>query len=236
MGSSSPTQTQRRAVDAGELVEDIERAHQLETRGIQVRVDDRARVLLLTGDPGAEQGPAAGPLLIGHRRVIVAVGALDDPGHLVAPGQAERLDDPAQVEPSPCGLQHHRPGVTGVARRVDHRDEAAKGVSVDDRPNDPEGVAERTDVVGAHLEPPGRRVAPLGPPMSAQIQVDHLGRLREPSEFGLEVGVVETPGTAMQQHDGGPLAHHGAVGHERRAVDVKPQACPAHLDVHARLL
>jgi hypothetical protein len=98
---------QRRAVDAGELVEDVEPAHQLETRGIQVRVDDRARLLLLTGDPGAEQGPAAGPLLIGHRRVIVAVGAFHDRGHLVAPGLAEGLDDPTQVEPSPCGLQHH---------------------------------------------------------------------------------------------------------------------------------
>jgi len=45
-----------------------------------------------------------------------------------------------------------------------------------------------------------------------------------PSPGGLvPVVVVETPGPAMQQHDGGPLAHRRAVGHERGAVDVKPK-------------
>ena len=41
------------------------------------------------------------------------------------------------------------------------------------------------------------------------------------------------PRPAVQQHDGGPLAHLGAVGHECGAFDVEPQTCPFHVDVHA---
>ena len=93
-------------------------------------------------------------------------------------------------------MPRHDPG--GGPRRPSRR---SRRGSVRGRPADyPDGIAERADVVGAHLEPPGRRVAPLRAAMSAQIQVDHLCRLRQPSELGLEVGVVEASGSAMQQH------------------------------------
>ena len=72
--------------------------------------------------------------------------------------------------------------------------------------------------------------------MPAQIEIDHLRHLREPREVGLEVRVVEAPGPAVQQHDGGPLAHSIAVGHERSTLDVEPQALVADLDLHTLIL
>ena len=69
--------------------------------------------------------------------------------------------------------------------------------------------------------------------MTGQVQVDDLRHVREPREVGLEVGVVEAPGPAVQQHDGGPLAHLRAVGHEREALDVEPQSLPVHVNLHA---
>ena len=105
--------------------------------------------------------------------------------------------------------------MAGVAYRVDHGDEAAQGVPVDDRPADTERVAEVADTVGTRLEAPARRVAPLGTAMTGQVQVNDLRYVREPCEVRLEVGVVEAPGPAVQQHDGGPLSHLGAVGHKR---------------------
>jgi hypothetical protein len=69
--------------------------------------------------------------------------------------------------------------------------------------------------------------------VAAQVQVDHLRRLRKPSEVRLEVRVVEASRPAVQQDDGRPLAHRWAVGHERGAVDVEPEPCSVHLDVHA---
>jgi hypothetical protein len=62
-----------------------------------------------------------------------------------------------------------------------------------------------------------------------------LGFLGQPREVRLEIGVVVSAGTAVQQHDGGPLAHLRAVRHERRPVDVEPQSRPVHLHVHATL-
>ena len=123
--------------------------------------------------------------------------------------------------------------MAGVARRIEHGDEAAEGVSVHDRPVNGERVAEGADVVCARLEAPRTGVAPLGAAVAAQVQVDHLRRLRKPSEVRLEVRVVEASRPAVQQDDGGPLAHRGAVGHERGAFDVEPEACSVHLDVHA---
>ena len=123
--------------------------------------------------------------------------------------------------------------MAGVAYRVDHGDEAAQGVPVDDRPADTERVAEVADSVGTRLEAPARRVAPLGTAMTGQVQVNDLRYFRQPCEVGLEVGVVEAPGPAVQQHDGGPLSHLRAVGHERQALDVEPEPLPVHVDLHA---
>jgi hypothetical protein len=45
--------------------------------------------------------------------------------------------------------------------------------------------------------------------------------------------VVEASRPTVQQDDCGPLAHRWAVCDERGALDVEPEACSVHLDVHA---
>jgi hypothetical protein len=99
-----------------------------------------------------------------------------------------------------------------MARRVDERDEGAERVSEDDRPLDSDGVAERTHTVGARVEAPVGRVAPVGAAVSRQVEVDDLRDLGKSREVGLEVRVVEAAGPAVEQDDGGPLAHLAAVG------------------------
>jgi hypothetical protein len=70
--------------------------------------------------------------------------------------------------------------------------------------------------------------------MPGQVEIDDLRVGGEPREIRLEVGMVETPRSAVKQHDGGPISHFGAVGHKRRAVDVEPQSRPLHLNIHPR--
>ena len=69
--------------------------------------------------------------------------------------------------------------------------------------------------------------------MTGQVQVNDLRYLRQLCEVRLEVGVVETPGPAVQHHDGGPLSHLGAFGHKRQALDVEPEPLPVHVHLHA---
>jgi hypothetical protein len=99
----------------------------------------------------------------------------------------------------------------------------------------PRGVAKAADGVAAELEAPARRIAPLGAAVSRQIEIDDLRHLRESGEVGLEVGVVEASGPAVQQHDGRPVAHRRAFGHESGPLDVEPQAAPIDLDLHRSL-
>jgi hypothetical protein len=75
---------------------------------------------------------------------------------------------------------------------------------------------------------------PLGATMPGQVEIDDLRVGREPREIRLEVGMVETPRSAVKEHDGGPLTHFKTVGHKRRAVDVEPQSRPLHLNIHPR--
>ena len=122
----------------------------------------------------------------------------------------------------------------GVADRVDH-DEAAQRVPVENRPGDTERVAEVVDTVGARLEAPARRVAPFGTAMTGQVQINDLRYVREPCEVRLEIGVIKAPGPAVQQQDGGSLAHVWAVGHERETFDIEPELLPVQVDLHAAL-
>jgi hypothetical protein len=122
--------------------------------------------------------------------------------------------------------------VAGVTRGVEHRHEAAEGVPVHDRARDPDCVTEVSDCVGTELEAPRRRVAPVGTPVSGQVEVDDLRDFREPGEGGLEVGVVEAPGPAVQEHDGGPLAHLRALSDEGGAIDIEPESGPIYRDTH----
>ena len=64
--------------------------------------------------------------------------------------------------------------MAGVTYRVDLGDEAAQGVSVDDRPADTERVAEVADTVGTRLEAPALRIAPVGTAVTGQVQVNDL--------------------------------------------------------------
>src|SRR4029453_7183745 len=100
----------------------------------------------------------------------------------------------------------------GVARPVDHGNEPAQRVAQDDRPSNADGVAEGTHVVGAHLEAPGRRIAPLRTAVAAQVEVDDLRYLRQASEVRLQIRVVETPQAPVPQDGGGALSHRPARG------------------------
>jgi hypothetical protein len=62
--------------------------------------------------------------------------------------------------------------------------------------------------------------------MPGQVEIDDLRVGREPREIRLEVGMVETPRSAVKEHDGGPLTHFKTVGHKRGTVDVEPQCVP----------
>jgi hypothetical protein len=73
-----------------------------------------------------------------------------------------------------------------VARRVEHGDEAAQGVSIHDRPRDAKGVAEVADAVSTKLKAPARRIDPLGATMPGQVEIDDLRGGREPRESGLK--------------------------------------------------
>jgi hypothetical protein len=124
--------------------------------------------------------------------------------------------------------------VIGVARRVHESDHPAERVPEHDRLLDGEDVAEIAHGVGAELEAPVGRLAPLGAAVSRKVEVDNLRRAGEQREVRLEVGVVEAPGPAVEQDDRRPLLHRGAVGHERGPVDVEPQAPSLYIDLHRR--
>src|SRR5260221_1155076 len=95
----------------------------------------------------------------------------------------------------------------GMARTIEQDDRGTQRVPEDDRPGDPDGVAEAVDVIRAGLEAPRTRVAPVRSAMPAQVEVDDLGVLRKRGECGLEVGVVVDARAAVYQQDGRPLSH-----------------------------
>ena len=92
----------------------------------------------------------------------------------------------------------------------------------DDWAGDTDGVAEGADVVRACFEAERGYVAPVRPPVPAQVKVDNLGMLHERGEVRLEVGVVPGPRTAVDQHHRRPLPHLVPVGHECRPIHVEP--------------
>ena len=85
----------------------------------------------------------------------------------------------------------------------------------DDRPLDPERVAERADVVGACLEGPRGGIAPRRTTVAAQVEVDDLHPRREPGEPGLEVRVVEAARPTVDQDQRRPFDHRSAAWYER---------------------
>ena len=116
---------------------------------------------------------------------------------------------------------------------VEQDDPAAHGVAEDDRPGDPEGVAERANVVGTLLEGPVIGMSPVRAAVVAQVEVDDLRYICQAREVGLEVRVVIASGAAVDEDDRRPLAHCAPCGDELRSVDVVPESCPVDGDVHA---
>ncbi len=171
--SSSPTQTSVGQSMRASWSTDVEPPEQLHPGRRDVRVPDPASQLLLVRHVRAERGEDPRPLLVSHvvAAAVVAPGQFRD---LVAGDAAEALDQPRQVEPGVRRLQHQPRRVAGMSRAVEHRDEAAHRVAEDDRPRDPEDVAERPHVVGAGLERPVRRVLPRRPAVVPQVQVNDL--------------------------------------------------------------
>ena len=103
----------------------------------------------------------------------------------------------------------------------------------DDGPDDPDGVQERPEVVGAGCVAPNVRIVPLRATESAQIQVDDLHAGGKRREVRLEVGMVVAARSAMHEDEGRALAHRRSVGDELRPLDIEEQACSVHADVHA---
>ena len=63
------------------------------------------------------------------------------------------------------------------------------------------------------------------------IQVDDLRHVPELLELGLELRVIEAR-SAVEQEQRSPLAHHRAVRHELRSLDVEEEPDIAHLHTH----
>jgi hypothetical protein len=98
-----------------------------------------------------------------------------------------------------------------------------------DRSSDLERVAERPHVVAPALERAALDRHPIASSVVPVIQVDDLRHVPELLELGLELAVIE-PGSAVQQQERRPLAHHGTVGYELRALDVEVEPDIAYLD------
>ena len=77
----------------------------------------------------------------------------------------------------------------------------------------PSASQKRAHVVGPHVEVPIRAVAPVAAAVAAMIEVHDLRDIRELPVGRLEQRVIEA-GAAVQEQQGRPLAHLGAVGDE----------------------
>ena len=154
--------------------------------------------------------------------------------HRRRPAARHRPGDRDRSGPSSRPGRGRRP--VGVSDPVREGDEPAHRMAQDDRPRDPERVAERADIVGAHLEGPVRGIVAARPTVVAQVEVDDLGELGQPRRVRLEVGVVVAARPAVETDDGRPLAHPRAVGDERRPLDIEPEVRPVDRDPHADIL
>ena len=136
----------------------------------------------------------------------------------------------------------HRPDqrectrVVRMARRVLERDHRAEAEAEDDRPLDPQRIAERTDIVGPALEPVllGRTL--VAPAAAAHVQVDDLRTGGEPGpDLHFERVVVESR-PRVEEHHGRPLPHPRALGHQLRSLDVEEEADVVDLNAHGATL
>mgnify|MGYP003694260805 CR=1 FL=1 len=98
---------------------------------------------------------------------------------------------------------------------------------------DAERVTERAHVVAPLRQIPALPRAILAAAVAAMVEIDDLGDIGQ-SRVGRPVDRVVGAGPAMQASAAPAFPHHGAVGDELRALDVKEQPHPVHGHVHGR--
>ena len=198
--------------------------------GVEITVARGTSPLFVVRYPRPEGGEHKGVLLLGHR--LAAEAASGEVGQHLPAGAPEPGHYPGGVPPGKARLDDQPGRVAWVASSVQEHARAAQRMSKHDRVRDAHRVAEHPDVIGATLEGPRRRIAPLAAPVPAQVQVHNLGDGGELIERRLEVRMVEGARTAVHQHYGGPHPHVTAAGHQAGAIHVEPEPAPVHVDMH----
>src|SRR4051812_24287899 len=122
-----------------------------------------------------------------------------------------------------------------VSCEVALRDEATKRRAEHDRLLDAEGVAQVHHVVGPRVEVPLGRIVTVAAALPAVVVEQQLGdvtQLRQRRR--LEHRVVGAR-TAVEEDDGGALAHRRSVGDETGPVDIDEQPdATTDVDLHGR--
>ena len=113
----------------------------------------------------AERGIDAFPLV--GRHVVAAVASVGNRRDLVAGDPTEAAHEPRDVEPRKPAVDDEPSRVVRMPDAVEQDDGGAHRMPIDDRPRDPERVAERAYVVGARLERPRRGICPVRTTVSA---------------------------------------------------------------------
>ena len=149
---------QRGARDLRKIGQEVQLHQQLPAAAIDLGVLDPTRKLFLAGHAWTEGGEHPRRLVVGD--VLARVIASRQGRDLVAGLAPEPLDQAVQVKAGEGAEQDQSAAMTRMTRSVKDRDEAAHRMAKDDRPFDPERIAERANVVGAGLEGPGGGIAP----------------------------------------------------------------------------
>ena len=157
-GSFEPTHTSVGLVILGRSAQEIQLHQQLPAAAVDLGVLDPTRKLFLAGHARPEGGEHPRRLVVGD--VLARVIASRQGRDLVAGLAPEPLDQAVQVEAGEGAEQDQSAAMARMTRSVKDRDEAAHRMAKDDRPFDPERIAERANVVGAGLEGPGGGIAP----------------------------------------------------------------------------
>ena len=114
-------------------------------------------------------------------------------------------------------------------------DHPAKRLPKDDRPLDPEHIAERGHVVDPRIEGPTTRRAFVAAPLATMIEEDELRLILERAEKRLQRAVVESRTTMQTDHDR-PLAHDRSVRDKLHPSNVEVEPNIAGADTHSTTL
>lgn len=120
-----------------------------------------------------------------------------------------------------------------VTQRVVECNEAAERRAEDDRPLDPEHVAERPEIVRPMIERPPLTWTRFAATVSPLVVVDELSEIGQRCLDLLEGCVVHARAT-VDQDDRRPLTHRHPVGDELRPIYIDKQPNIADGDEHGR--